>query len=277
MRWLKEPLVHFLLIGAALFVLYDRFGADDTRQRQRIVVDAGRVEQLATLWSKRWQRPPTPAELDGLVDAYIREEVLYREAVALGLERDDTIVRRRLAQKMEFLINDLAVQDEPGDEELRSFLAENAGRFREPPRFTFMHVYLSRDRRGADARGDAQRLLDVLQAQGPSADPTRIGDAFMLGYRFADRSARDIAGMFGERFSESLSGLSSNRWQGPIESGYGLHLVFIDAHAPARLPELEEIRARVRSELLAERRKKTDDAVYRELRDRYEIVVERPE
>jgi hypothetical protein len=277
MRWLKEPLLHFLLIGAALFLLYDRFGGSGADRPDRIVIDARKIERLATLWSRRWQRPPTPAELDGLIDAHIREEVLYREAKALGLEEDDTIVRRRLAQKMEFFIKDLANQSEPSDDELQAFLANHPERFREPARFTFRHVYLSRDRRGARTDTDSERLLEELRAQPQPANPSRLGDSFMLGNEFEDRSAREISRILGRQFADALADVPLQRWHGPVESGYGAHLIFMDARVPARVPPLDAIRARVRTELLAERQKQADEALYRELRARYEVVIERPQ
>ncbi|MDH3772379.1 MAG: peptidyl-prolyl cis-trans isomerase, partial [Nitrospirota bacterium] len=192
MRILKEPLLHFLLIGAGLFVLFARVGDPGPERADRIVVSAGDITQMATLWSRRWQRPPTPSELDGLVKARIREEVLYREALALGLERDDTIVRRRMAQKMEFLLEDLAPLGEPTDAELDGFLQDNAERFRQPSRYSFTHVYLSTDKRGDQAVQDARFLLDDLSTQGKDADPHAVSDPVMLELHMKDRTEHDI-------------------------------------------------------------------------------------
>ena len=148
MRWLKEPLFHFLLIGAGLFVLFYQVSEPESDRPDRIEVTAGDIERMANLWARRWQRPPTAAELQGLIDAHVREEVLYREARALGLERDDTIVRRRMAQKMEFFFQDIAARKEPSEQELQEFLDSNSDRFRKPARVSLTQVYLNRDKRG---------------------------------------------------------------------------------------------------------------------------------
>jgi hypothetical protein len=187
---LKDPLFHFLLIGAAVFALFYQVADPNIDRPNRIVVTADDIDRMSALWMRRWQRPPTPAELEGLIKAHIREEVLYREARALGLEQDDTIVRRRMAQKMEFLFEDLAPLAEPTEEELRVFLEDNAGRFRESARFSFTHVYLSAERRGEQAVQDASILLDDLRIQGAAADPVAVGDPFMLDHRFDDLSER---------------------------------------------------------------------------------------
>ena len=159
MKLLREPLVHFLVLGAALFLLY-KIVADPVGDRSdRIVVTSGHIERLVEGWKRTWQRPPTRKELEGLIEDHIREEILYREARAMGLDRDDTIIRRRLRQKMEFLFEDLGAQANPSDEELQAFLDKNPDAFRVATRVTFSHIYLNRDRRGESATRDAERLL----------------------------------------------------------------------------------------------------------------------
>ncbi len=277
MRWLKEPLLHFLLIGAGLFVLFYQVSDEDGDRNDRIVITADDIDRMAALWSRRWQRPPTPAELDGLIASRIREEVLYREARALGLEQDDTIVRRRMAQKMEFLFQDIAQPAEPTEEALQVFLQQNVARFREPARFSLMHVYLSTDRRGEQAVQDAQLLLEDLRIQGADADPTAVSDPLMLGHRFVDRSEREIARTLGEDFTAALTALPVKQWQGPIESAYGLHLVYIHERIDPRVPALAEIRDRVHAEFIAEKQREANAAVYQQLKNRYDIVVEKPD
>ena len=277
LRWLKEPLLHFLLIGAGLFVVFYQVGDSTAARSDSIVVSADDIQRMTALWSRRWQRPPTSAELEGLIQSRIREEVLYREARALGLERDDTIVRRRMAQKMEFLIEDLAPRSEPTEADLQVFLKENTERFQESGRFSFMHVYLSVDQRGDQALPAAQLLLDDLGIQGKDADPVLVSDSFALGYRFEDHSERDVARLLGQAFADSLADLPVKQWQGPIESAYGIHLVYVHERTVPRVPALAEIRDRVRSELLAKRQRAANEAMFRELKSRYEIRVEQPE
>jgi hypothetical protein len=171
MPWFKEPLLHFLLIGVALFALYYQVADPQSDRPRRIEVSAADIERMANLWARRWQRPPTPAELQGLIKAHVREEVLYREARALGLEQNDTIVRRRMAQKMEFFFQDIAARKEPSDDELQDFMENNAERFRRPARLSLTQVYLSRDKRGGQVMQDAEMLLEDLRLQGASADP----------------------------------------------------------------------------------------------------------
>lgn len=277
MRLLKEPLLHFLLIGAGLFFLFARVGDPGPERADRIVVTADDVEQMATLWSRRWQRPPTLAELKGLVQARIREEVLYREALTLGLETDDTIVRRRMAQKMEFLLEDLAPPREPTDAELEAFLRDNAERFLQPARYSFTHVYLSTDKRGDQAFQDARFLLEDLRIRGQDADVLAVSDPFMLDLHMKDRTEHDIDRAFGRRFVEVLRQAPVGRWHGPVESAYGVHLVLVRERIGSPQPELAKVRDRVRDEFLHQRRREANEAMIERLKERYEILVEAAE
>jgi len=265
--------VHFLLIGVTLFVVYDVIGGSRPQRDGRIVISAGDIERVLATWQKQWMRPPTERELQGLVDSQIREEVLYREARAIGLDEDDTIIRRRLAQKLEFVAQDLAGQTEPTDEELSAFLDDNADRFEIPPSFTFGHVYLSHQQRGDAIAADAEGILAALRA---GADPSDLGDRFMLQRSYVDRTQQEIGQLFGRAFAARLLELEGGAWQGPVESGYGLHLVRIDRSVSSRAPLLDEVRADVREELLAERRREANEAMVTRLRGKYEVVIEWP-
>ncbi len=276
MKWHREPLIHFLGIGALLFGVFalvsDEVGSVDSN---RIEITTADVDRLQERWTKQWNRPPTETELKGLIKSHIREEVLYREGLALGLDQNDTIIRRRLAQKMQFLFEDLSDQVEPTDEELKDYFDRNQDQYRLPTRFSFTHVYFSTDQRGESAGKDARHLLAQLQTGDSLPLPVSDqGDRLMLGYDYVQKTEQEVAKLFGRSFAEQILKAQEGSWQGPIESGYGLHLVRIHAKVEPRLPELKEVRDRVQTNLVGERRRKTNEQIYQRLKARYEIVVE---
>lgn len=264
---LREPLFHFLAAGALIFVLYGVLGggADDSRT---ITVTAGQVDRLQQVFAGQWRRPPTPEELAGLIDAHIEEEILYREAVALGLDVDDTIVRRRLAQKMQFLIEDTAAPAEPAETDLIAFFEQHRARFRSPPILSFTHIYFSSDRR-ADAQADAQASLATLGALDRAPDR---GDPFMLRHDYADVTEDEISRLFGREFGASVFALPQSDWQGPVRSGYGYHLVRIVAKTVPPEPEFAAVRADVLAAYMDDERRRVNAAVLDEIKARYSIV-----
>ena len=275
-RWLREPLLHFLLIGGALFALFYQVAEPETVSYNRIVISVADIERMITLFERKLQRLPTQQELNGLVEAQIREEILYREALVMGLDQDDTIVRRRMAQKVEFMFNDLVDAAEPTDKELQRFLTDHPDRFTESARTSFVRIYLNADKRGDSVEQDAEQLLQTLSSNQDTSDAATAGDAFMFGYGFDNQSEQQVSRMFGREFAEALNALTTGSWQGPIISGYGLHLVFIEDRSEAWLPPLAEIRDAVLYELLAERRQQANQAFYNNLRERYDVIVEQP-
>lgn len=273
-HWLKEPLLHFLVLGMGLFLAYRLMPRTADRGESReIIVTQGQVEHLAAGFAKTWQRPPTAQELAGLVHDFVREEIYYREAIALGLDRDDTVIRRRLRQKMEFISDDITAQSEPNDAELNAYLQAHLDAFRVPPRFTFRQAYLNPKRHGDRLTRDAAELLARLNQLG---DPTNssAGDALMLDSQFVNVSADEIARQFGEKFSTALNGLSSGRWHGPIESGYGLHLVLVTERTDGRVPTLREARDAVLREWSNAQRLEANQKFYQELFKRYTVTIE---
>ena len=275
-KWFREPLVHFLALGVLLFVVFQLVSRPDENQPDQIVITAGEIENLATVWQKTWQRPPTEQELIGLVQERIKEEVLYREALAMGLDRDDTIIRRRLRQKMEFLFDDWAPTD-PTVEELQTFLEENPDAFRQPARLTFTQIFLSPDERGDRVIEDADQLLVSLRAHEPPVDTESMGDRILLPSDVEDMPTDEIDRLFGKGFATALLGLELEIWTGPVESGYGLHLVNIRGRIDSRLPELDEIRDTVTREWQAMQRRQANEAFYQGLRERYTVVIDEPE
>ncbi len=276
-RWLKEPLLHFLLIGVGLFALFYQVTDPQAVADDRIQITEADIDRVIAMFERKWQRPPSPDEVNGLIEARIREEVLYREALAMGLDEDDTVVRRRMAQKMDFLFNDLAEVSEPTEEALQAFYEANPDRFSASGQTSFDHVYLSADQRGGDAKIQARNLLRVLDADPESVDPVMIGDRFVLGYNFDRQSDRQVTNMFGQEFATALATLEPGMWRGPVGSSYELHLVYVRARIRGRLPPLAEVRQAVLREFQAKKRREADQAFYRALRERYTVVVERSE
>jgi peptidyl-prolyl cis-trans isomerase C len=275
-RWLREPLLHVLLIGAALFAVYDALnpGAGHQQDATRIVITAGDLAQLQTAWMAQWRRPPRPDETRNLVEGKIREEVLSREAAALGLDKDDTIIKRRLAQKMEFVMDDVAALREPTDDQLRRWFEQNTQRFALPSLVTFRHLYFSPDPRGTRARDDAADALRKLAGQPEEApDVAGLADRFMFQDFYAERSPDQVAGIFGTSFAQALFGLEKGQWQGPVESGLGWHLVWIESKTPGRVPAFEEVEATVKSEWMDEQRAEAKRKMFEAMRARYQIVL----
>jgi hypothetical protein len=278
-NWLKEPLLHFLVIGTLLFVVFAVFNKQENAvDIKKIVVSAGDMERLAANWSKKWNRQPTEAELKGLIDSYIKEEVYYREALALGLDQDDTVLRRRLMQKMEFLSNDLADLNNPDETALNEYFLANSDKYELPARISFTHIYFSLDKHGNEIFDNAGKALAYLQAAStPITHAPERGDSFMLQYDFTLETPFEVARLFGQQFTEELFQAATGTWQGPIASGYGLHLVRISEKVDARMPELAAVIDKVRTDYMFEQRQKTNKAIYERFRERYDIVVEMPD
>ncbi len=273
---LREPLVHFFILGAGIFLLSALVGESD-EPLDEIVVSSGQVDRLVETWQRTWQRPPTSAELEGLIEDYIREEILYREAMAMGLDRDDTIIRRRLRQKMEFLPQDLVDQAEPTEAELQTYLREHPDAFQLESRVTFQQIYLNRDRRGANAEKDARTLLTDLQSGGGPVEPLALSDPIPLPHELESLPESEVARLFGQEFVSGLAHIGPGNWDGPVSSGYGLHLVRVQERSPAQMPELSEVRHAVEREWRFMRRQEMDEQFFSSLRERYTIEVQLPE
>jgi hypothetical protein len=274
MKLLRDPLFHFVVLGAVLFFVYAMasglFAPGDVR---RIEIDGPTIEFLAGTFERQWGRPPMPEELQGLVRSRVREEVLYREALAVGLDRNDAVVRRRMVQKMELLSQDLALLADPTDAELRAFHAENIDDYRVPPRISFSHVYFNVDRRGTAAEDDARRVLADLRAQDPPPPSApELGDRLMLETDHVLRSPDQVRQMFGSEFSEALFELEPG-WHGPVVSSYGIHLVNVIERLEGRLREIDEIRDRLVNDFNRMRRDRANEALYEGLAKGYEVVI----
>jgi len=269
---LRDPLLHFLLIGAVLFVIYD-LQNEDFVENNRIVISEAEIDRLIMLWGKKRQRLPSQGELQGLIEQQIREEVMYREAIAMGLDQNDRIVRRRLAQKVEFISADIAALAEPTETELTDYLAAHRDKFEQPARIDFLQVYIDLNKHGDNIQDYANDLLKELRQPGSGLDIEMIGDSLMLDQQHKQLTKHGVSRLFGKEFANNLFALPIGSWHGPIYSGYGPHLVQINNKTEARLPELETVRDKVQVEWLAQQRRIMDEAFYQGLRQRYEIVI----
>jgi len=276
-RILKEPLCHFLALGALLFVGYGVLNRSGAPQPGRIVVSQGQLASMRETYIRTWQRPPTREEWQGLIRDRVREEVYCREAMALGLDRDDTIIRRRLRQKMEFISDDIAAQVPPTDAELNAYLKAHPDKFRVEQQFTFRQLYLNPAKHGENLARDAAQLLAKLNPAGGDPGFAALGDPFLLDKSFTAVPAGEIAKQFGQDFAAKLGGLQPGHWQGPVESGFGVHLVFISERTEGHLPVLADVRDAVRREWDNARRLEANEKFYRELLKHYTVTVEQPD
>ncbi|MGB0132441.1 peptidyl-prolyl cis-trans isomerase [Dokdonella sp.] len=269
-RLLREPLVHFLILGALLFVLYNSLdkgpGAPD-----EIFVSRGQVASLQSQFSKVWQREPNASELQALVDSWVREEALYRQGKAMGLDQGDAVVRRRVVQKVEFFAEG-ATPQVPTDAELQEWLDSHADTYRIEPRYSFDQVYFDPSRRGTQLPADVSAAHKaLLSGQAVSGDTT------MLPASVDDMSASEIGRVFGNRFVDGLANLKQDEWSEPIRSGFGLHLVRIVGLEQDRAATLAEVRQAVERDLLHDRTQKGNEAFYQKVLENYTVRVESTE
>ncbi|MBY3088409.1 peptidyl-prolyl cis-trans isomerase [Rhizobium laguerreae] len=269
MKLLREPLLHFLVIGAVLFAVY-QWATGDKAAPDEIVVRAGQIASLQAIFSQTWQRPPTGKETQALVDGYIRDEVVYREGVAMGLDRDDAVIRRRIRQKMEF-VADLTADVQPTEAELKAFVADHPDRFRAEPRVSFTQVYFPA---GAQAANEAEVERLRLALNAGSVDPSAAGSPLLSGSDFRDLARSEVAQAFGVEFAAWIEKAKPGTWQGPVTSGYGTHLVRVSERTDARELPFEQVRDAASREWIHARKVEANDAFYEKLRSRYIIEVE---
>jgi peptidyl-prolyl cis-trans isomerase C len=270
-RLLKDPLVHFLAIGVLLFAISAWRGETVGTGRERIVITAAQVEQARTAAAALQGREPTTEELTALIEPTIRDEVFYREALALGLDVNDDEVRRRLIEKMSYLTQGLADPEPSSADELREFYDSSPDLFTVPVLVSFDQVFFSPAERGAAVEADAAAGLAALRS---GRAPTEVGDRTPLREAYDDAPREQVAVLFGEELAEALFSGPPGEWAGPYRSDFGLHLVRLRDRSAARLPPYEEIAGRVAEEFAAARRREADARSYREMRDRYEVVIE---
>ena len=275
-RLLQEPLFHFLLLGIVLFGAYGVLSPEpeSVDEPLRVELTADDLRQLAVMWLAQGRLLPTPEQMRSLVEQKVTEEILAREAVNLGLDQDDQIIKRRLAQKMDFLLADLATLQPPTDEELGAWFAANGERFAQPPHISFRHLYFSFDRHGEGTRDAATAALGQVASLGPDApELASIADPFMFRNYYGDATPEQMAKEFGPDFAAGLFEFRPGSWQGPIESGYGWHLIWVDSFETGRVPAFEEVEPAIKEAWVDERYREIKGRAFDEMRSRYTVVV----
>lgn len=266
-RLLREPLLHFLLLGALLFVVYGWLNRAGLAAPDEIVVSQSQVEGLVMQFERVWQRPPTADERQALIDSWVRDEVFYREALAMGLEQDDPVVRRRLSQKLQFILDTGSESAAPTDAELQAWLDAQPERYRTEATYALRQAYFDPARHGAQVDSVITAAKRALAAGRPA------GDATMLPAELEGRAA-EIERAFGPEFEQALRELPVGGWQGPVRSTFGLHLVEITSRADAREASLAEVRPEVARDLMQARTEAAQEALYRDLRAKYAVQIE---
>ena len=279
MRILREPLLHFLLIGGAMFLLWHwRVGGvpesgDAASARPEIVVSQEALARMRDQFARTWQRPANADEEKGLVEDHVRNEIYYRQAVALGLDRDDEVIRRRVRMRMEFLLEDMGSLAKPTEEELRAYMAQHRESYAEEARLSLRQVFVNTGKRGPIADADARRMLAQLVE---GTDPATLGDATMLEMEVSLSSGTEIASQFGDEFAKAVMALKPGAWSGPVRSSFGLHLVQVRERREGRSLSLEEVRPAVSRDWLAARQRELKDAAYARMREQYRVIIEKP-
>jgi peptidyl-prolyl cis-trans isomerase C len=276
MKFLREPLVHFLFIGAALFMLYAFWGQQDAEKKDReITITTGEINWLTDAWQKRWARPPTLEEKEGLIKQYLREIILSREAIAMGLDKDDSVIRRRLAQKLEFLSNDLITPQPPTEDELQDYFKEHIKQYQAPDLVTMTHVFIDPDLRGDQTLIDAESIKIKLQALNePPRDARAYGDPFMLQSYYPERSEAELLKLFGSGFARSVFELAPQQWHGPVLSGYGTHLVYVHDHQVPEPPTFSDVKDQVQQEWVDDKREELNAQFVDSMIARYDVIIE---
>ena len=274
MKILKEPILHFLVIGVLLYITYQSFNNYLNRGENVIYVKDAEISQLEQSWEMRWNRPPTPEERKGIVKQYIREKVLYKTALEMGLDRDDLVIQRRMVQKVEFLGADHIKAPQPSETDLLTYYDKHKAKYLQPEVLTMTQIFFDPDKRDQETLKDANKVLKELNAMdGFPVDLTIYGDVFMLQNYYPNKTDMEIRKLFGSGFTESVFELETGKWFGPVLSGYGTHLVFVHEHIANAVPEFSAVRENVKADWMDEMQTELEERYINGLLARYEIVM----
>lgn len=278
-KLVREPLVHFLLIGAGMFLLFGWRSAPapgglPAMVSSSIVVTQDDIDQMVATFAKTWQRQPEKQEVKNLVEDFVRSEIYYREAMAIGLDRDDAVIKRRMRQKMEFILEDITSQAEPSEEELREYLQKHVSTYLTEPRIAFRHVLISTTQQGANAESVARQVLTILRE---GADPVAVGDPTALEFEIPLSSVREVNSQFGGEFGTKAFEIEPGTWAGPLQSAFGLHLVQVATRMEGRIPEFSYVFEQLKRDWTIDRQNELKNAAYAKLRERYSVTVQKRE
>jgi peptidyl-prolyl cis-trans isomerase C len=268
-----EPFVHFIFLGILIFFIGDYFKKHHFNEQYEIRISNKDVYRIASLWEKQYGSIPSPVQLQSLLDNYIREEILYREGLEAGLIKDDEVVRRRIAQKQEFLFQDLAVIEDPTNDQLKKYYEEKKSKYAVPEKLSFSHIYFSPDIAGEDAAVQkAKGALQSLQGTKVNRAP-ELGDRFAYLYDYSNQSKEDIYHLFGGSvFTDSIFYIPAKQWYGPVRSGYGWHLVYVNGISDVTYQPLEEIVEKVKADYIQDTRDQKNAESYQKLERKYIII-----
>ena len=277
-RLIREPLLHFLLFGAAIYLIYalqEQPAGEEAADDRTVVVSTGEIAWMLESWGKRWGRPPTQEELDGMIQGHVKETVLYREAIAMGRDKDDIIIRRRMAQKLSFVFEDLLQPKPPTDEQLQAYFEENIDVYSLPARITMTQVFIDPDKHGDQTLEYAAAMKTMLErSDDPVASGNAAADRFMLQAYQPERTETELARDFGNEFARSVFGLEPGKWHGPVLSGYGTHLVYVDHRSETQPQSFADVEVMVLQNWQDEKNKELNEQFVANLLDRYEVVIE---
>jgi hypothetical protein len=271
--WRREPILYFLGASVAVFAWYGLLQLNATTSQPEIRISAAEIARLKAQHGRMWQRPPSAAELDALIEDAVRTEVLAREAVAMGLDRDDTIIRRQLRLQIEALADDAGMPP-ASDQELREYFEAHRETFRNPPRYTFEQIYLDPARRGRSLDADVAALLESLEEPSAGVDVASLGDPTLLERSIAGADERDVAALFGASFAEALTRMPIGTWQGPVRSGYGVHLVRLVERSDPETLASDELRERVARDWAAAQAPLRHERFYQSLKQDYLVTLD---
>ena len=276
-RLAREPLVHFVLIGAAIYAVYGFSTEEEADDLDRVItVSPGEIQSLKDRWLKQWHRSPTDDEIAGLIRNHVRTQALYREALAMGLDDGDQVIQRRLAQKVEYLVESMLAPPEPSNEELQAWFEQNGSRFEQPDRYSISHVYFNPDKRGDTTLDDAEVALRQLHNGAELEDVELLGDRFLLDSDYQNMTESELRRLFGSGFVDHVVTLEPGIWHGPVLSGYGTHLVIVRNVIRVPPPGLDDVRPMAKAAWMNEKGEELTEVFIENLTSRYEVVVEGP-
>lgn len=264
---LHEPLVHFFLVGSLLFFYLSK--QDDMPAKEQLVITKGKIKQLKAQYAQTRQQAPSPDEFQALIENQIREDLAFQYGMELGLVENDTIIKRRVQQKIEFMLDDSIATLEPTKKELQDYMNAHRSQYTIAPVYTFKHIYIN-----PQAHEDFDLYLKNLKSEKLDLVYANRGDSTMLESLYENISTAQIARLFGLKFAEALDAVPLSTWLGPVKSGYGVHLVYIEKKKKRHFATLDEVASKVKLDFRVDAQKKALDAFYTELKKKYNVTIE---